>query len=111
MEYILIRSFSHFKFKFPLFCLFSILYSTISSSSLIYISIPYPSLLSLKKMASTTRAIVTQEPGKAVIDTVPVPKLRDDYLIVKVKAVALNPTDWKHIAFLPTKGIRIGCGM
>lgn len=29
----------------------------------------------------------------------PVPKLRDDYILVKTEAVALNPTDWKHIAF------------
>jgi NADPH:quinone reductase-like Zn-dependent oxidoreductase len=26
------------------------------------------------------------------------PKLRDDYILVKTVAVALNPTDWKHIA-------------
>lgn len=60
---------------------------------------------------ATTRAIVNQEKGKAGLATVPVPKLRDDYLIVKVKAVALNPTDWKHVGFLQTMGVRIGCGM
>lgn len=31
---------------------------------------------------------------KAEIQDVPVPKLRDDYVLVKVKSVALNPTDW-----------------
>jgi NADPH:quinone reductase-like Zn-dependent oxidoreductase len=62
-----------------------------------------------KRMASI-RAIVNQEKGKAGVATVGIPKLRDDYLIVKVKAVALNPTDWKHIDFLWTPGNRIGCG-
>lgn len=28
----------------------------------------------------------------------PLPKLRDDYILIKVAAVALNPTDWKHVA-------------
>ena len=60
---------------------------------------------------SSIRAIVNQEKGKASILTVGVPKLRDDYLIVKVKAVALNPTDVGHIGFLETPGHRMGCGM
>lgn len=34
------------------------------------------------------------EKGKAELQEVPVPKLKDDYVLVKVKAVALNPTDW-----------------
>ncbi|KIX05387.1 uncharacterized protein Z518_06259 [Rhinocladiella mackenziei CBS 650.93] len=29
----------------------------------------------------------------------PLPKLRDDYVLVKTVAVALNPADWKHVAF------------
>lgn len=48
--------------------------------------------------------------GKAAIKEVPLPKLRDDYILVKVKAVALNPTDWKHIDFgLTEAGSRVGC--
>lgn len=62
------------------------------------------------RMASI-RAIVNQEKGKASVLSVGIPKLRDDYLIVKVKAVALNPTDVNHIAFLETPGHRMGCGM
>ena len=31
---------------------------------------------------------------KAELHDVPLPKVRDDYLICKVKAVGLNPTDW-----------------
>lgn len=40
------------------------------------------------------KAIKVVEKGKAEIQEVPVPRLRDDYILVKVKNVALNPTDW-----------------
>jgi len=40
------------------------------------------------------KAIKAVENGKAELQEVPVPKLKDDYVLVKVKAVALNPTDW-----------------
>ncbi|OQV01592.1 Alcohol dehydrogenase GroES-like domain-containing protein isoform 2 [Cladophialophora immunda] len=40
----------------------------------------------------------------------PLPKLRDDYILVKTVAVALNPTDWKHAAFgLAADGCLSGC--
>ena len=34
------------------------------------------------------------EDQKAELQDVPLPKLRDDYMLCKVNAVALNPTDW-----------------
>lgn len=38
------------------------------------------------------------------------PKLRDDYVLVKTEAIALNPTDWKHVAFgLGADGCLVGC--
>lgn len=40
------------------------------------------------------------------MEEVSVPKLRDDYIIVQTKAVALNPTDWKHVAFVAPAGCR-----
>lgn len=75
----------------------------------------------------TMQAIKIVEPGKAEIQNVPVPDLRDNYILVKVKSVALNPTDWsitpksihsirltmirKHIAFEPlaVPGVTVGC--
>ncbi|TKA78874.1 hypothetical protein B0A55_03821 [Friedmanniomyces simplex] len=58
---------------------------------------------------SKMKAIKVVEKGKAEIQEVPLPKLRDDYVLVKVKDVALNPTDWKHIDFLPQVGHTVGC--
>jgi NADPH:quinone reductase-like Zn-dependent oxidoreductase len=56
---------------------------------------------------STNYAIVVQKPGESAKQEVPIPKLRDDYILVKVVAVALNPTDWKHIDFLTSKGCHV----
>ncbi|TVY92258.1 Protein TOXD [Lachnellula willkommii] len=57
---------------------------------------------------NTCTAIVVQNRGEADAVEVNIPKLRDDYIIVKVKAVALNPTDWKHIDCEPITGARVG---
>ncbi|TRX98052.1 hypothetical protein FHL15_001262 [Xylaria flabelliformis] len=58
----------------------------------------------------TTKAVVLVEKGKVAIEEVPLPKLRDDYVLVKVNAVGINPTDWKHIDFgIAKAGSRIGC--
>lgn len=37
--------------------------------------------------------------GKAIIKSVPLPQLDDEYVLIKTKAVAGNPTDWKHVTF------------
>ncbi|KAK7754518.1 putative secondary metabolism biosynthetic enzyme [Diatrype stigma] len=48
----------------------------------------------------TTRAIVVIEGGKAAaVREVPIPQIRDEWVLVKVKTVALNPSDWKHIDY------------
>jgi NADPH:quinone reductase-like Zn-dependent oxidoreductase len=54
------------------------------------------------------QAVVVQRSGEAKVQEISIPKLRDDYIIVKVKAVALNPTDWKHIDYVTTEGARVG---
>ncbi|EKG14044.1 Alcohol dehydrogenase superfamily zinc-containing [Macrophomina phaseolina MS6] len=56
------------------------------------------------------RAIQIQGPKVAkLVSDAPIPKLREGYLRVKTVAVALNPTDWKHIDFLASKGAIVGC--
>jgi NADPH:quinone reductase-like Zn-dependent oxidoreductase len=48
-------------------------------------------------MALQNRGIVKTAQGKAILTSIPVPKLRDDYILVKTVAVALNPTDWQTL--------------
>lgn len=44
------------------------------------------------------RGLVKQGPNNAAVVVLPYPKLRDDYILVKTMAVALNPADVsKHI--------------
>ncbi|CAK4031729.1 related to zinc-binding oxidoreductase [Lecanosticta acicola] len=57
------------------------------------------------------KAIKIVEGNKAELQEVPVPKLRDDYVLVKVSAVALNPTDWKHIDMIGKPGCTVGVDM
>jgi NADPH:quinone reductase-like Zn-dependent oxidoreductase len=40
------------------------------------------------------QAIKIVSVGSAEIQTVPLPDLQDQYILVKVNAVAINPTDW-----------------
>jgi len=59
---------------------------------------------------STQKAIVVTEPKKAgLVTDRPIPALRDDYLLVKNVSVGLNPTDWKHVAYLAPPGVLVGC--
>lgn len=59
---------------------------------------------------STRKAVVHKSKGVAQVDSnVPFPTLRDDYIIVKTKAVALNPTDWKAIETRSFPGAIAGC--
>ncbi|KAF2193030.1 alcohol dehydrogenase class-3 [Zopfia rhizophila CBS 207.26] len=57
----------------------------------------------------SNHAIVIKAPGDAQLIGASIPKLRDDYIIVKVEAVALNPTDILHIDYFASLGARVGC--
>lgn len=49
---------------------------------------------SMSELPRTMKAIKVVGIDKAEVQDVPLPKMRDDYILVKVHAVALNPTDW-----------------
>ena len=58
-------------------------------------------------MSRTNRAVVIQSAGVVEVVSVPVPALpAGNYILVKVTAVAINPTDWKHV---DGGGQSIGC--
>lgn len=60
-------------------------------------------------LPSTHRAITVTEKGKVAVQERPLPQFNDDQVLVKVKAVSLNPTDWKHVDYLLKPGSSVGC--
>jgi NADPH:quinone reductase-like Zn-dependent oxidoreductase len=63
-----------------------------------------------RNMSSTIKAVVIRGKEAKLERDRALPKLRDDYILVKTEAVALNPTDWKHVAFgLGAEGGLVGC--
>ena len=58
-----------------------------------------------------TTSVVVLEPGKgAGRQTVHIPMLGPDWVLVDVKAIALNPSDWKNIDYEAADlGSRVGC--
>jgi len=61
-------------------------------------------------MPSRQKAIVIKSRGNAhLISDAPIPKLRDDYILVKTIAVAINPTDWQHVDGEGQPGATVGC--
>ncbi|KAG9250800.1 putative alcohol dehydrogenase [Emericellopsis atlantica] len=59
----------------------------------------------------TTKAVVVVElTVKAAVRDVLQPKVRNGWLLARVKAVAINPTDWKHVAWAAADvRCRVGC--
>lgn len=58
----------------------------------------------------TRKALQIKGTGRVELVTdAPFPKLRDDYILIKTVAVALNPTDWKHIEYSASEGAILGC--
>lgn len=64
-----------------------------------------------KEIKSTMKAILAQGRGLVSIVEVPKPVVPGDgWVLVKVEAIAVNPTDWKHIDYGWTNaGCRVGC--
>ncbi|PVG04010.1 hypothetical protein CPB86DRAFT_822001 [Serendipita vermifera] len=60
-------------------------------------------------LPSTHRAITVTERGKVTVQERPLPQFNDDQVLVKVRAVSLNPTDWKHIDYLLKPGQSVRC--
>lgn len=59
----------------------------------VHLPIPHNIFHNIQATMSQTKAVVVVKQGEATVQSVSIPKLRDDYILIKVKAVALNPTD------------------
>jgi NADPH:quinone reductase-like Zn-dependent oxidoreductase len=58
---------------------------------------------------TTVKALTHAGDASAAVTSVADEPVRATYVKVRVHAVALNPTDWKHIAFMNSPGARAGC--
>ena len=59
---------------------------------------------------TTRKAIQIQGAGEAkFVEDVPLPSLRDDFILVRTEYVALNPTDFMHIDQQASPGAIVGC--
>lgn len=56
------------------------------------------------------KAVRITSPGNAAVVDTHIPKIPfDDWVLVQTRAVALNPTDWKHIGFVKESNVTVGC--
>ncbi|GAA5828238.1 hypothetical protein JCM11251_002651 [Rhodosporidiobolus azoricus] len=55
------------------------------------------------------KVITVQEKGVTAIRDVPIPEVGLNQVLVQNKAIALNPTDWKHRDFVSPPGAWLGC--
>lgn len=60
-------------------------------------------------MSTQNFGLIREGAGNAVLRSIPIPKLRDDYILVKTVAIALNPTDWTTIDAIGDDGTIVGC--
>lgn len=60
-------------------------------------------------LLTKTKAVVITSLRKAEVLSVALPKIRDGYILIRTVAVALNPTDWKHVSGVLNVNCRVGC--
>ena len=53
--------------------------------------------------------LIRKSMGHAALEPIPMPKLLDDYVLVKTVAVAINPTDWTTLEAAGDDGTLVGC--
>ncbi|KAF6792036.1 TOXD [Colletotrichum sojae] len=52
------------------------------------------------ELPAEMKALIIRSRGLVEITTAPLPNLRDGYILVRTTAVAVNPSDWKHINYM-----------
>ncbi|RBQ81422.1 hypothetical protein FVER14953_11742 [Fusarium verticillioides] len=61
------------------------------------------------RLINATRSKAIGGQGGRVQDDIPIPSITPNEILVKVKAVALNPTDFKHLDIISPPNSIIGC--
>lgn len=60
-------------------------------------------------ITETNYGLIRKAAGIAELQRIPVPTLPDDYLLIRVAAVAVNPTDWTTLDAAGDNGTLVGC--
>ncbi|KAF5632281.1 TOXD [Fusarium tjaetaba] len=63
----------------------------------------------ITRLINATRSKAIGGQGGRVQDDIPIPSITPNEILVKVKAVALNPTDFKHLDIISPPNSIIGC--
>jgi len=61
------------------------------------------------EIPETHRAVIVQADTTVKTEDRPVPTVGENEILVKVSAIAINPTDWKHSRRLTKPGTILGC--
>lgn len=59
--------------------------------------------------ATQNYGLIREGASNAVLKAIPIPKIQDDYILVRTVAIALNPTDWTTIDAKGDDGTLVGC--
>ncbi|KAK0793574.1 hypothetical protein LTS16_012477 [Friedmanniomyces endolithicus] len=60
-------------------------------------------------MLEQNYGLLREGTGQAVLRPLPIPKLRNDYVLIRTEAIALNPTDWTTLDAEGDDGTIVGC--
>lgn len=60
-------------------------------------------------ISETNYGLIRKATGVAAFESIPVPTLPDDYLLIRVVTVAVNPTDWTTLDAPGDDGTLVGC--
>lgn len=60
-------------------------------------------------ICETNYGLIRKATGVAAFERIPIPTVPDDYLLIRVVAVAVNPTDWTTLDAPGDNGTLVGC--
>ncbi|KAK1059702.1 hypothetical protein LTR74_012433 [Friedmanniomyces endolithicus] len=60
-------------------------------------------------MLEQNHGLLREGTSHAVLRPLPIPKLRNDYVLIRTEAIALNPTDWTTLDAKGDDGTIVGC--
>jgi NADPH:quinone reductase-like Zn-dependent oxidoreductase len=60
-------------------------------------------------ITDTNYGLIRKATGVAALEQIPIPTIPNEYLLIRVVAVAVNPTDWTTLDAPGDHGTLVGC--